>query len=207
MNDPKEIRESKEMISSGDQIDSVDLKIPLSLLMSGTSSGSNECTVLVQVNPEDASTLDFHGAGGAVGRFEVNENAVIMDLKGFQYQGNLEAGPTCLMGSMHPLMGERMIKIESITDEFVQLQKTGDHMAQLDAVVEKGEMDDSFRIKDNNVNSKATTKCATNCDDRAEDIPTVDAIDKLDARKSRARLRRKPSDEIKSGSGKKRKTK
>ena len=75
MNDPKEIRESKEMISSGDQIDSVDLKIPLSLLMSGTSSGSNECTVLVQVNPEDASTLDFHGAGGAVGRFEVNENA------------------------------------------------------------------------------------------------------------------------------------
>jgi len=206
MNDPKEIRESKEMISSGDQIDSVDLKIPLSLLMSGTSSGSNECTVLVQVNPEDASTLDFHGAGGAVGRFEVNENAVIMDLKGFQYQGKLEAGPTCLMGSMHPLMGERMIKVESITDEYVQLQKTGDHMAQLDAVVEKGEMDDSFRIKDNNVNSRAATRGATNSDDRSEDVPTVDVVDKLDAKKSRAR-QRKSSEEIKSGSGKKRKRK
>eukprot|EP01083_Nonionella_stella_P318563 1165137_1 len=119
-----------------------------------------------------------------------------MDLKGFQYQGNLEAGPTCLMGSMHPLMGERMIKIESITDEFVQLQKTGDHMAQLDAVVEKGEMDDSFRIKDNNVNSRAATRGATNSDDRSEDVPTVDLVDKLDAKKSRAR-QRKSSEEIK----------
>lgn len=129
-----------------------------------------------------------------------------MDLKGFQYQGHLEAGPTCLMGSMHPLMGERMIKIESITDEFVQLQKTGDHMAQLDAVVEKGEMDDSFRIKDNNVNSRAASKGSTNSDDRSEDVPIVDVVDKLETKRSRVR-QRKTSGEIKSGGVKKRRSK
>jgi hypothetical protein len=52
--------------------DGIDLKIPMSLLMTGTSAGSNECSVLVQVSPEDSPTLDFHGASGAVGRFEVN---------------------------------------------------------------------------------------------------------------------------------------
>ena len=52
----------------------IDIKIPMSLLMTGTSAGSNECTVLVQVSPEDAPTLDFHGAGGAVGRFEVSDD-------------------------------------------------------------------------------------------------------------------------------------
>lgn len=52
----------------------IDIKIPLSLLMTGTNAGSNECAVLVQVTPEDAPTLDFHGAAGAVGRFEVNDD-------------------------------------------------------------------------------------------------------------------------------------
>lgn len=54
--------------------DGLDVKIPLSLLMSGTSTGSNECTLLVQVTPEDAPALDFHGAGGAIGRFETSED-------------------------------------------------------------------------------------------------------------------------------------
>ncbi len=81
-----------------------------------------------------------------------------MDLKGFQYQGALQAGPTCIVASMHPMIGQNIIKVESITDEFVALQKTGDQLAQLDAVIEKGEMDDSFKIKDTNVNSKSHCK-------------------------------------------------
>ena len=52
------------------------------------------------------------------------------------------------------MIGQNMIKVESITDEFVTLQKTGDQLAQLDAVIEKGEMDDSFKIQDTNVNSR-----------------------------------------------------
>ena len=55
-----------------------------------------------------------------------------------------------------------MMKVESITDEFVALQKTGDQLAQLDAVVEKGEMDDSFKVRYNDVNSRSNTKDANN---------------------------------------------
>jgi len=51
-----------------------ELMIPLNLLMTGTPSAGNDCNLLVQVNPDDASTLDFHGASGAVGRFEVNDD-------------------------------------------------------------------------------------------------------------------------------------
>jgi hypothetical protein len=54
--------------------DGLDIKIPLSLLMAGTSAGSNECTLLVQVTPEDAPALDFHGTGGAIGRFETSND-------------------------------------------------------------------------------------------------------------------------------------
>lgn len=143
-----------ESADTGTDDKGIEIKIPLSLLMTGTSAGSNECSVIVQVTPEDAPTMDFHGAGGAVGRFEVNDDTVTMDLKGFQYQGVLQAGPTCIIASMHPLIGENIIKVESITDEFVTLQQTGDQLAQLDGVVEKGNLDDSFIVRDHNVNSR-----------------------------------------------------
>lgn len=69
-------KESPKKKNDGSENDDqgIDVKIPLSLLMTGTSSGSNECSVLVQVTPEDAPALDFHGAGGAVGRFELNQD-------------------------------------------------------------------------------------------------------------------------------------
>jgi len=85
---------------------------------------------------------------------KINFFIVTMDLKGFQYQGGIQAGPTCIIASMHPLIGENIIKVESITDEFVTLQKTGDQLKLLDAVVEKGDLDDSFFFKDTNVNSR-----------------------------------------------------
>ena len=70
----KESTKKKNENGSENDDQGIDVKIPLSLLMTGTSSGSNECSVLVQVAPEDAPTLDFHGAGGAVGRFELNQD-------------------------------------------------------------------------------------------------------------------------------------
>ena len=69
----KESPKKKNENGSENDDQGIDVKIPLSLLMTGTSSGNNECSVLVQVTPEDAPTLDFHGAGGAVGRFELNQ--------------------------------------------------------------------------------------------------------------------------------------
>jgi hypothetical protein len=38
-----------------------------------TGIGPGECTVLVQINPEDALTLDFTGATGAIGRLEADD--------------------------------------------------------------------------------------------------------------------------------------
>ncbi len=52
-----------------------DLMVPLSLLTSGSNSKGNDCSVLVQALPRDAPTLDFHGASGAVGRFEINDDS------------------------------------------------------------------------------------------------------------------------------------
>lgn len=164
--------------------DGIDIKIPMSLLMTGTSAGSNECTVLVQVSPEDAPILDFHGAGGAVGRFEVDDDKVTMDLKGYQYQGGLQGGPTCIIAAMHPMIGDNMMKVESITDEFVTLQKTGDQLAQLDAVVEKGEIDDSFKVKDTNVNARDYNK-----DSGSQKVKTDD--ENRSVRKGKASKRKK----------------
>mmetsp|Transcript_3838 Transcript_3838/g.5028 ORF Transcript_3838/g.5028 Transcript_3838/m.5028 type:complete len:209 (+) Transcript_3838:185-811(+) len=131
-----------------------ELMIPLNLLMTGTPSAGNDCNLLVQVNPDDASTLDFHGASGAVGRFEVNDDVVTMDFKGFQYQGVINPGPTALIATMHPKIGENVIKVESITDEFITLEKVADSMLKLDAVVEMGNMDRSYDIQDRNVNDR-----------------------------------------------------
>lgn len=147
-NEKARIRSSPSETDSNHEIE---LSIPISLLMTGTASGNNECTVLVC--PEE--DLDFHGSGGAVGRFEVNNDTLIMDLKGYQYQGNLRPGSTALVCAMHPSIGDNKMKIESITDEYLTLLKTGDAMAQLDAVIEKGELDESFRFQEVNVNSKS----------------------------------------------------
>ena len=204
---------SETKSQANDNEDGIDIKIPMSLLMTGTSAGSNECTVLVQVSPEDAPILDFHGAGGAVGRFEVdvdtgrielkifahshieifsqdflffckNHCKVTMDLKGYQYQGGLQGGPTCIIAAMHPMIGDNMMKVESITDEFVTLQKTGDQLAQLDAVVEKGEIDDSFKVKDTNVNARDYNK-----DSGSQKVKTDD--ENRSVRKGKASKRKK----------------
>lgn len=81
-----------------------------------------------------------------------------MDLKGFQYQGYIQPGPTCVVASMHPMIGENVMKIESISDEFITIQKTGDQFMQMDAIVDKGELDDSFVVKDTNVNRRGSAK-------------------------------------------------
>ena len=76
-----------------------------------------------------------------------------MDLKGFQYHGTINPGPTVLIGSIIPNNDGKMMKVDCITDEFCSIKKTGDVMAQLEAVVE-GDMDESYQIREDNVNSK-----------------------------------------------------
>jgi hypothetical protein len=153
------------------------------------SGNAGECTVMIEVDPEDAALLDYEGISGAIGRFEADDRGgtlrslallvvffacsfnplahglvvvvllilVVLDLKGCQYQGSLLPGPTALIVS---LSKGGQLRVEGITDEFATLVKTQDVMAKLDGVVE-GEMDDGFRVRDENVNRSTKHQDAT----------------------------------------------
>jgi hypothetical protein len=51
--------------------DSMDVVVPLSLL--GEPTGG-ECSLMVQIDPQDATRLDFEGQTGAIGRFESDDS-------------------------------------------------------------------------------------------------------------------------------------
>lgn len=79
-------------------------------------------------------------------------HTVILDLKGYQYRGTIRPGPTAMIVA---LTRDGQFKVESIVDEFVTLDtntKTN-VMAKLDAVV-KGDMDESYQVREENVNAK-----------------------------------------------------
>ena len=50
--------------------DSYDIMLPSGLGAANTM----DCTLMVEVSPQDASTLDYEGVTGAIGRFEANEH-------------------------------------------------------------------------------------------------------------------------------------
>ena len=43
----------------------------MNIILPNNSSG--ECTILVQIDPQDSSTLDFVGGTGAIGRLEADD--------------------------------------------------------------------------------------------------------------------------------------
>lgn len=113
---------------------------------------SSVCTLLVQIDGSDAGRLDFEGMTGAIGRFGANENCVTLDLKGYQYSGPILPGPTAIILSV--AKDGASARIESVTDEFLVLEKSRDTMAQLDAVVE-GDLDDGYQYYEEDVNKKS----------------------------------------------------
>jgi len=46
----------------------------LPIILPNALNNNGECTVLVQIDPADSSTLDFVGATGAIGRIEADSN-------------------------------------------------------------------------------------------------------------------------------------
>ena len=125
--------------------------LPTSLLESSSSSNKAECSVLVQIDPKDATRLDFEGQTGAIGRFDSDCSGVTLDLKGFQYHGTIHPGPTALVVSV---MKTGELKVDAMTDEFVTLTETQNVMAKLNAVV-KGKFDDSYDIEEEDVNRRS----------------------------------------------------
>lgn len=116
-----------------------------------TSSSAGECSILIQIEPQDAELLDFEGAAGAIGRFEAEEHCVTLDLKGYQYQGSIHSGPTALVLAVGK---GGQLKVDAISDEFVALQKTQDVMANMDGVVVQGIMDQGYQVVEEDVNAR-----------------------------------------------------
>ena len=58
-------------LTKPDVDDSFDIILPASYF---TESSTGECSILVQIEPQDAMLLDFEGASGAIGRFEADAN-------------------------------------------------------------------------------------------------------------------------------------
>merc|ERR1712232_871521 len=102
----------------------------------------------VQINPKDAKVLDFEGKAGAIGRIETSSatsNSITLDLKGYQYQGRIQAGPTAMVVSTTnsapgTTSSSKQLKVDSVTDEYISLQETSNVLKTLDGVI-KGNKD------------------------------------------------------------------
>jgi len=154
-----------------------------------TSLERGEVTLLVQIDPQDAATLDLEGATGAIGRLETDahgrQGGVILDLKGCQYHGTLFPGPTAMVLSLPkkktamssslatassssaaadsaPAMAP-VVKIDALTDEFVRLAKTQGGKTTLEKLhaTVQGRVDDSFYSDDDNDDVNRTTNATT----------------------------------------------
>jgi hypothetical protein len=79
--------------------DSFDVILPPLL---GTSS-NGECTILVQLDPQDAVTLDYEGVSGAIGRFEADDRGGKYDSKQFRHLLPMHVSLTC-QRSLLPLL-------------------------------------------------------------------------------------------------------
>jgi sRNA-binding protein len=152
---PESIKSTKKSVSSSTihhtVADSLDIIFPLSL-----GKSTMDCTVLVQIDPDDSKNLDFEGTTGAIGRFQVNKKGLVLDLKGSQYHGHLVPGPTAMLATLcYDEQHQQQLRLEAITDEFCPLYKTQDTMAKLDALILKGELDESYRLQEEDVNISA----------------------------------------------------
>ena len=96
-----------------------------------------------------------------------NPELVTLDLKGYQYHGEIHAGPTALVVSVQK---SGQLKVESITDEFVTLTKTQDVMAKLNAVVQ-GNMDEGYAVVEEDVNARSKQQTDDAKEKNAEPAP------------------------------------
>jgi hypothetical protein len=118
-----------------------------------SAGGADSCHVLIQIDPQDAAHLDLEGSSGAIGRFEADSTNIVLDCKGFQYAGTIHPGPTVLVLTHTSGGGDTAtIKVDSMTNEFVTLSQVTNVMQKLNAVMVQGEMDDGYKVVDQNVN-------------------------------------------------------
>lgn len=120
------------------------------------ATNNDTCHVMIQIDPNDVAQLDLEGASGAIGRFECSSQHVVLDCKGYQYQGTIHPGPTVMV--LSHTNGDGELKVDAITNEFVTLSQIDNVMEKLNAVMVQGSMDDGYKVVDDNVNSNKKEK-------------------------------------------------
>ena len=106
-------------------------RIPV--LLQKKTIGAKSKTMVCQV---DDPKLTFVGDSGAVGRLTVDEKNLKVDLKGRQYDGTIQPGPTVMLLNLAPAVGKDkkegdVARIEMMSDEFVELNFTKDVLSGL----------------------------------------------------------------------------
>ena len=74
--------------------------------------------VLVQC---DEDCADLAGDSGVIGRFKSSEGRMLLDLKGYMYEGSLV--PCCSLAVVH--MKPTEARVEAVLDEFISLKQIG----------------------------------------------------------------------------------
>ena len=81
--------------------------------------------------------LNFDGDAGAIGRIFVNPDSFTIDLKGRQYRGKIQSGPTIMILNMAPPVGVvsseyvQTARVEYITNEYSHLTFEKDLLSEL----------------------------------------------------------------------------
>lgn len=84
----------------------------------------------------DDPKLNLIGDSGAVGRINADNDSLVIDLKGRQYQGLLMSGPTVMLLNLAPPVGQKapvkeVARAEVVTNEFCHLHFTKDVLGSM----------------------------------------------------------------------------
>jgi len=101
-----------------------------SLSMSKNSTRLN--SIFVQLDGD----IDFQNDTGVVGRISVQKRQLTFDLKGHQYAGSLRPCATLMVVGISDK--EKMAKVDTIADEFIELSGKKSVMQQMSGVLVKG---------------------------------------------------------------------
>ncbi|GKY96444.1 hypothetical protein MPSEU_000603900 [Mayamaea pseudoterrestris] len=135
----------------------INLDERMDVVLANNWNASGECTMLIQIDPDDAADLELEGSQGVVGRIETDDEGVILDLKGKQYRGRIFPGPTAMVLSVSSKTDVPQLKVEAVTDEFVRLQTIGKSMDKFQAKT-VGDMDEYLVDNDEDVNRNRKVK-------------------------------------------------
>ena len=126
---PKPKKQKKNVLDGGGEI-------PFVLAASAGKEGRSSLLL-------ELATVDLKHDTGAIGRANVKEDSLRVDLKGLEHDAALLACPAILLVSI----GAEEAKIEAVVSEYADISKTADGMRLMTG----GQLDDSYRHFHNDI--------------------------------------------------------